>query len=118
MDPSVEQLDADTRAAAAAAAAAAQAEVARAAAQAEAEKAAEDPAATLAGIFKAIKDSSDKIDRMELKLDTVTSSLDSLNVRADKTEEKLKKQKEFFSGPGLIDEHKDDLKSLILGTMV
>ena len=99
MDPSVEQLDADARAAAAAAA---QAEVARAAAQAEAEKAAEDPAATLAGIFKAIKDSSDKIDRMELKLDTVTSSLDSLNVRADKTEEKLKKQKEFFSGPGLI----------------
>ena len=115
MDPSVEQLDADARAAAAAAA---QAEVARAAAQAEAEKAAEDPAATLAGIFKAIKESGDKIDKIESKLDTVTSSLDSLNVRADKTEEKLKKQKEFFSGSGLIDEHKDDLKSLILGTMV
>ena len=60
MDPSVEQLDAEARAAAAAAA---QAEVARAAAQAEAdarekaEKAAEN-AATLAGILKAIKDSS------------------------------------------------------------
>ena len=103
MDPSAEQLDAD---ASAAAAAAAQAEVARAAAQAEAdakekaEKAAEN-AATLAGILRAITDSSDKIDKIELKLDAVTSSLDNLNVRADKTEEKLKKQKDFFSGRAL-----------------
>ena len=92
-------MDAEARAAAAAAA---QAEVARAAAQAEAdakEKAAES-AATLAGILQAIRDSSDKIDKIELKLDAVTSSLDGLNVRADKTDERLKKQKDF--SPALV----------------
>ena len=77
-------MDAEARAAAAAAA---QAEVARAAAQPEAEadakeKAAES-AATLAGILQATRDSSDKIDKIELKLDAVTSSLDGLNDRAD-----------------------------------
>ena len=117
MDPNAEQLDAEARAAAAAAA---QAEVARAAAQAEADakEKADENAATLAGIFKAIKDSSDKIDKIESKLDAVTSSLDGLNDRADKTDEKLKKQKDFFSGPGLIGEHKEELRSLILGTVV
>ena len=40
------------------------------------------------GILQAIKDSSDKIDKIELKLDAVTSSLDGLNDRADKTDEK------------------------------
>jgi hypothetical protein len=111
MDPNAEQLDAEARAAAAAAA---QAEVARAAAQAEAN----ESAATLAGILKAITDSSDKIDKIELKLDAVTTSLDGLNDRADKTDERLRKQKEFFSGPGLLGEHKEELKSLILGTVV
>jgi len=28
--------------------------------------------------------------------------VDGLNDRADKTDERLKKQKEFFSGPGLV----------------
>ena len=120
MDPDAEQLDAEARAAADAAAAAAQAEVARAAAAAEADakaKAAES-AATLAGILQAIKESSDKIEALGLKLDAVTSSLDGLNDRADKTDERLKKQKDFFSGPGLIGEHKEELKPLILGTVV
>jgi len=43
--------------------------------------------------------------------------VDGLNDRADKTDERLKKQKEFFSGPGLVGEHKEESKSLILGTV-
>ena len=118
MDPSAEQLDAEARAAADAAAAAAQAEVAREAAAAEADAKAAESASVLASIFQAIRESNDKIEAFGRKLDTVSSSLDGLNDRADKTDKRLKDQKAFFSGPGLISEHKEELKTLILDTMV
>jgi len=38
--------------------------------------------------------------------------------RADKTDKKPKDYKAFFSGPGLISEHKDELRMLIKDTMV
>jgi len=120
MDANAEQSDRDARAAADAAATAAQAEVARAAIAADAQAA--ENASLLAGILQATRESNDKIESLDRKFDTkfgtVSSSIDGLKDRADKTDERLKKQKDFFSGPSFLGEHNEESKSLILSTVV